>query len=68
MGVLMWMKVLQVIIFAVTGCLVIWGGLRDGYSVTLLSALSAFVLTVIIPESVAKIRLMAKKGRNGPTQ
>lgn len=52
----MWMKVLQIAVFAVTGCLVIWGGLRDGYSVALVSAVSAFVVTIIIPEAYADIR------------
>ena len=63
----MWMKVLQVVVFLVTGCLLIYSGYREGYGIALLSALSAFVVTVIIPEAFADMRrLMAKKGRNGP--
>ncbi len=74
MDVPMWMKALQVAVFAVTGCLLIWGGYREGYGIALLSALSAFVVTIIIPEAYADIRRQLlklatpKKGGNGPAQ
>lgn len=74
MGVPMWMKALQVAVFAVTGCLAIWGGLREGYSVALLSVLSAFVVTIIIPEAYSDIRKQllklttSKKRGDGSTQ
>lgn len=70
----MWMKALQVAVFAVTGCLLIWSGYREGYGIALLSALSAFVVTIIIPEAYADIRRQLlklatpKKGGNGPAQ
>ncbi|MEJ1937092.1 hypothetical protein WDZ92_43420 [Nostoc sp. NIES-2111] len=68
------MKALQVAVFAATGCLLIWSGYREGYGIALLSALSAFVVTIIVPEAYADIRMpllklaTPKKGGNGPAQ
>lgn len=56
------MKALQVVVFIVTGCAAIYGGLT-GYSVALVSVLAAFVVTVIIPEAFASIRGLATKKR-----
>lgn len=73
MGVPMWMKALQVAVFAITGCAAIYGGLT-GFSVVIVSVLAAFVVTIIIPEAVADIRRLflklvaPKKGGNGPAQ
>lgn len=63
MTTVMWMKVLQVAIFAVTACALIYGRLDNGYAITLLSVLSAYTFTVLIPEAFVDLRNLASKKR-----